>query len=78
MGGTMENQDMGHERLGMEVCLKGVPISPGVAVARVCLFNDGRHNVITPSLIDPSDVEAQVGRLGDALATVVSLLDELK
>jgi phosphotransferase system enzyme I (PtsI) len=78
MGGTMENQDMGHERLGMEVCLKGVPISPGVAVARVCLFNDGRHNVITPSLIDPSDVEAQVGRLGDALATVVTLLDELK
>ncbi len=73
-----ENQGVGHDRIGMEVRLKGVPISPGVAVARVCLFNDSRHNVITPSLIESSDVEAQVGRLSGALGTVVALLGELK
>lgn len=78
MGGTKNNQDVPGDRLGMEVRLKGVSISPGVAVAPVCLFNDSRHNVITPSLIEHAEVEIQTGRLRDAIAAVITRLSELK
>lgn len=67
-----------NDQIGMEVRLKGISISPGVAVAKVCLFNESRHNVIAPSLIDASEIESQTTRLKNALAIVGSRLGELK
>jgi len=65
------------DRSGTEIRLRGIAISPGVAVARVCLFNDSRHNAITPSLVDDADVEHQVGRLLDAIAKAGARLGDL-
>lgn len=74
----MADQGTTSDPLGMEIRLKGVSISPGVAAARVCLFNESRHNVITPSLIDASEIESQTARLRDAIAAVGLRLGELK
>ncbi len=74
----MQGEGHNGDRSGTGIRLKGIAISPGIAVARVCLFNDSRHNVITPSLVDDGDVEHQVGRLMDAIRTAAARLEELR
>lgn len=73
-----ERNTHGNEGVGTEIRLKGVSISPGVAVSRICLFNDSRHNVITPFLIEAADVDHQKARLRDAIATVSARLGDLR
>jgi phosphotransferase system enzyme I (PtsI) len=51
-----------------EVRFKGVPISPGVAVAKACLFNEARHNRLTPALIAEHEIEGEISRLHQAIA----------
>lgn len=51
-----------------EVRLKGVPISPGVAVAKACLFNEARHNRLTAVLVAEHEIEGEIARLQRAIA----------
>ena len=74
----MQNGGNNGDRSGAEIRLKGLAVSPGIAVARVCLFNESRHNVITPSLVDDGDVEHQVSRLMEAIAKAADRLDDLR
>lgn len=74
----MQNGGNNGDRSGTEIRLKGLAVSPGIAVARVCLFNESRHNVITPSLVDDGDVEHQVSRLLEAVAKAADRLDDLR
>jgi phosphotransferase system enzyme I (PtsI) len=60
--------------MGSEIRLKGVPISPGVAVARVCLFNDQRHSRLTPATVAQEDLEREIERLQRALEEAAARL----
>jgi len=67
-----------NDRLNDEIRLKGVPISPGVAVAKACLFNDARHNRLTPVLIAEHEVDAEIVRLQRAIESAGLRLDEIR
>ena len=61
-----------------EIRLRGVPISPGVAVAQVCLFNEARHNRLTPVLIPENEVEREIARLHRAIEAAGERLAEIR
>ena len=66
------------DRADTEICLKGLPISPGVSQAKVCLFNEARHNRLTPVLIDPQEADAEIARLDRAIKAAGAYLDEIR
>lgn len=53
-----------------ETRFKGLPISPGVALARVCLFNERRHMSIPVSDITDKEVRGEGDRFRKALTVV--------
>lgn len=61
-----------------EIRLRGVPISPGVAVAQACLFNESRHNRLTPVVIADHEVDREVARLYRALDTAGVRLAQIR
>ena len=61
-----------------EIRLRGVPISPGVALARVCLFNDARHNRLTPVLVADHEIEGEIARLDRAVEQAGARLAEIQ
>lgn len=61
-----------------EIRLRGVPISPGVAVAQACLFNESRHNRLTPVLIAEHEVEREIARLRQAIEAAGAQLGEIR
>ncbi len=61
-----------------EVRLKGVPISPGVAVAKACLFNETRHNRLTPVVVAGHEIESEIVRLHGAIAAAGARLTEIR
>ncbi|MCA1809272.1 MAG: hypothetical protein LC725_07490 [Lentisphaerae bacterium] len=59
-----------------EVRLQGLPVSPGLAVSRVCLFNDRRHDSLSaaPSSSDPA---RELAALDEAVASALGQLASL-
>ncbi len=61
-----------------ETTLKGLAVSKGMAVARVCLFNEGRHADLPGPEKRTGKPEVEVARLKDAISTAVARLSELQ
>ncbi len=53
-----------------ETRFKGLPLSPGVAVARVCLFNERRHVSLPVTNVTDKEVRSEGDRFRKALALV--------
>ncbi len=70
--------DMKHDPDKTEIALKGIPISPGVAIARVCLFNDSRHSRIVPGKVSPEEKEQETARLREAFAVASERLGDIQ
>ncbi len=61
-----------------EIKMKGRPLSRGVAVARVCLFNDTIHRRPVFFNINEADVEKEKKRVKEAFARAESNTDKIK
>lgn len=61
-----------------ELRLKGVPLSEGYAVARVCLFNERRHNNLPMYRVTGEGIERETERVNRAREIVVDRLDRLR
>ena len=59
-----------------EIVLKGLPISPGVAFGRVCLFNEGRHNNLPSYQIKGKGIEKEKDRFFHAVKQAQLRLDK--
>jgi phosphotransferase system enzyme I (PtsI) len=55
---------------GAETRLKGLPLSPGIAVARVCLFNERRHASLPVVNVTDKEVGSEGERFRKALTVV--------
>jgi len=66
------------EPVGRELILKGLALSEGCAVARVCMFNEQRHTNLPMYRVDGSGVEREAGRARRAFAIATDRLDEIK
>ncbi len=53
-----------------ETRFKGLPISPGVAVARVCLFNESRHVSLPVADVTDKEVRSEGDRFRKAITVV--------
>jgi len=60
-----------------ETRFKGLPLSPGVAVARVCLFNEKRHTSISVANVTDKEVRSEGERFRKALSFVREKLAQL-
>ncbi|MFH1800821.1 MAG: phosphoenolpyruvate--protein phosphotransferase [Candidatus Omnitrophota bacterium] len=60
-----------------ETRFKGLPLSPGVAVARVCLFNERRHVSLPISNVTDKEVRSEGDRFRKALSFVREKLAQL-
>jgi phosphotransferase system enzyme I (PtsI) len=60
-----------------ETRFKGLPLSPGVAVARVCLFNERRHVSLPVSNVTDKEVRSEGDRFRKALSLVREKLAQL-
>ena len=63
---------------GEEMRFTGLPISPGVVVARVCLFQQERHAAVCADAIDSQGPDRERGRLDSAMAAVIERLEGLR
>lgn len=70
--------DMKHDPNKTEITLKGIPISPGIAIARVCLFNDSRHSRIVPVKVSADEKEREIGRLREAFVRAGERLGDIQ
>lgn len=61
-----------------EIRLKGLPISPGVSLSRVCLFNESRHNRLTPVMVTADEVDGEIARLKRAIEAAGARLEEIR
>ena len=61
-----------------ELRIVGMPISPGVACAPVCLFNDNRHRDIAMEKVPGYQAERESARLRAAVAVVGARLEEIR
>ena len=60
-----------------ETRLKGLPLSGGVTYAKVCLFNEQRHQNLPSREVNDKDVEGEKGRVRKTLLLVQGRLDAL-
>ncbi len=58
------------ESMTQETRFRGLPLSPGVVVARVCLFNEKRHMSLPVRDITPQQVQGEGDRFRKALLLV--------
>ena len=61
-----------------ETRLQGIPVSDGVAVARVCLFNEDRHNNLTANRVEGEGAEREWDRVERAVKLAIGRLEALK
>ncbi len=64
-------------RIDNETRFQGLPISPGVTVARVCLFRQARHEAIPEYTVSGEAKEEEKKRLDEAVKTVLDRLEGL-
>jgi phosphotransferase system enzyme I (PtsI) len=65
-------------RQNSEIRFTGLPISPGVVLARVCLFNQHRHNTLPSYEVSGEGIDREKDRLCEARKIVVELLENLQ
>jgi len=58
--------------------LRGIGLSQGCTVARVCLFNENRHSNLPMYKVQGEGVEREMNRLERALKLVTQRLDEIR
>lgn len=61
-----------------EHVIKGLGLSPGVAVGRVCRFNDSRHSNVEVYKVSADGVEEEVNRAKKAIETAIERVEQLK
>ncbi len=54
-----------------EKIITGVALSPGIAVARICLLNDGRHSDVPEYTIESKNIVTEIERFYKARATAM-------
>lgn len=60
-----------------EIRFQGIPISPGITVARVCLFCESQHNILSELRPEGQNAESEIERLDLAHSVVIQRLKEL-
>ena len=60
-----------------ETRFKGLPISPGVILGRVCLYNDSRHEKLPVYTVSDRGFAREKARLDSAIESVLAKLDRL-
>ena len=63
---------------GEEMRFTGLPVSPGVVVARVCLFQQERHTGVPTGAVGGRGPDRERARLDRAMAAVVERLEGLR
>lgn len=61
-----------------ETRLTGIPVSPGIAIARVCLYNERRHAQLTPVKVTEGETDRELDRLRQAFAEAGLRLAEIQ
>lgn len=61
-----------------EIRLKGLPMSPGISIARVCMFNEKRHSNLPVYKVQGSGIELEIARVRRAVEIAGSKLDDLQ
>jgi len=61
-----------------EVKLKGLPLSPGLVIARVCMFNENRHNNLPVYKVEGSGLEQEINRVKQAIKIAGVKLEEVR
>ncbi len=64
-------------KLNTELRFKGLPLSGGVAYAKVCLFNEKRHQSVPAQIVHSREVEREKSRLRKAVRLVKERLNDL-
>lgn len=64
-------------KLNTETRLQGLPLSQGVAMAKVCLFDERRHQSAPLKQIQSREISQEKARLQKAITLVQKRLDEL-
>ena len=63
---------------GEDTCLKGIPLSRGLAVAKVCLFNEQRHSKLPAYRIKPENIPGELVRVRQAIELAAKNVEEVK
>ncbi len=66
-----------NEKITQRTVLKGLGLSRGSVVARVCLFNENRHSNLPIYRVKGEGVEREIQRLDRAVAVVADRLEEI-
>ena len=61
-----------------ETRLQGIPVSDGVVVARVCLFNEGRHSNLPANRVAGTGTKSEWNRVERAVELAAGQLEALK
>ena len=69
---------MSPSRDKLEERLSGIAISPGIAWAKACMFNEDRHSRLPTKRVRAEDVDEEVFRLSGAIAEALRRLADLK
>lgn len=77
-GRAKEGKYMNAIRSRTEINLKGLALSSGRAVARVCLFNERRHSNLTQYKVSGVGLEREICRLKSALEITAERLDAIR
>lgn len=64
--------------LKVETRLEGIGLSGGYAVARVCLFNEQRHNNLPTYKVSGAGVEREMSRVTESIAVAERQLEKLR
>src|SRR3989339_1306004 len=61
-----------------EIRLKGMAMSPGLAITKVCMFNEGRHSNLPIYKISGSGVDFEIARIKKAIEIAGARIEELR
>lgn len=64
--------------MSMERRAQGLPLSGGMALGRVCLFDDHRHQEVPSYAIEPSRINDEIVRLEEALQITTRQLEDIR
>ncbi|OGV64184.1 MAG: phosphoenolpyruvate--protein phosphotransferase [Lentisphaerae bacterium RIFOXYA12_FULL_48_11] len=67
-----------NKSLQKELKIKGLPLSPGLAIAKVCMFNERRHSNLPMYKVRGEGIELEIGRVERAIEIAGNKLDEIK
>lgn len=74
---SFKNMNANRKILNKEKRLKGIPLSQGTSIARVCMFNEGRHNNLPEYKVEGDDLEKEKNRYQKAVQLASKRLEKL-